>query len=69
MKCDVCGKGMNNLDGSKIEGFVLNLTWHTDKTPELERLVQNQFGPYENRNYHICLECCLRAMGVPEPKE
>ena len=66
MKCDVCGKDMADYAG--VVGFRLRLGWDESESRRGAR-IRKQFGPYETRDYDICIECVLRTFGVPEPKE
>jgi hypothetical protein len=64
MKCDVCGKEMSisTKHGiSSIAGMTFNI--HIESSEDISTL-QDQYGPYEIRDYHICIECWLRKAGI-----
>lgn len=73
-ECSICGKQITptGKDGG-IQGAAVWFNFTDDlqamKTPiGRRRYVKKQMGPYAAKpEYNVCIECYLRAMGVPEP--
>lgn len=72
--CDVCGKDMtyHYPETQEHKGTVrtligMNIVVHRDHD-HLTEFCQKQLGPYElGKQYNICYECVLKALGVPAP--
>lgn len=65
-QCDVCGKD-TETSGFSIAGFVFQIVERVEMTEETMECLKKQFGPYEIKDYIVCIECWLRSWGI-KPK-
>lgn len=61
--CDACGRNMTTLDGDHLIGTHITPA----RNPKIAKASENQWAPYEHKEYHICWACTLEHLGVPLP--
>lgn len=67
--CDVCNKNMVDKNGARVEAVNLIFTIDTTNGIISKEFLQKQLGPYEiNREYHICIECWIKSLGIKAKK-
>ena len=74
LNCNVCNKNMYNHElNIQIIGVEIVVPHHEMENRTLRELYrkfyQEQFGPYEFKNYRLCWECWLRSLGIHEDME